>query len=205
MAGARPVGRREREGLLGGLEREAVAPGDDGARRGGGEPALERAACEPGGVLAAVGVVGRLRDGGEVALHGGARLEQVVYVGVVRIRLERGEHALRVPVRGVERDGLAQVVLGAGLLAVDLLLVGQEGDAVVEDLGGLRHEVEGPVGVGGDEGRGVLAEAVHPARDELGVVQRVDALAAHGLQDQAQAILLDGVERHVRLLARRLG
>ena len=86
--------------------------------------------------------------------------------------------------------------LGARLELLDAGLVLHEGDLVVEQLGGLRREVEGAVAVGADELRGVRAVRLGAQPDEVDVAHGVLALAAQRLQYEAQAVFLDGVEGH---------
>ena len=196
MADVAGVVRRDAEALLGNGERHAVLARYEGLRRERGEPAQIGTGAQVAGEFARIGVVGALDERGEVVEDLLAVVEQEAHVGVVARCLECGEHARRVPVLRVELDRLAQVALGEVLLAPHLLLVGEEGDAVVDDLGGAGGQMEGPVAVRMDEAGWVRLVGSHALLDERGVLEREDALAAHIFQNEAQAVLLYGVKRH---------
>ena len=132
----------------------------------------------------------------KVALHLGAVLDQVGDVLVVGRRAKGGEHALCVPVAGVELAGLLELVLGLHGYALGLRIVGNKGGTVVDGLRRRGNQMERAVAVVHDELRRVAMVGVHAALDNGLVFQRIDVPTAKRLEGEAQAIFLYGVERH---------
>ena len=132
----------------------------------------------------------------KVALHLGAVLDQVGDVLVVGRRAKGGEHALCVPVAGVELAGLLELVLGLHGYALGLRIVGNKGGTVVDGLRRCGDQMERAVAVVHDELRRVAMVRVHATLDNGLVFQRIDVLTAKRLEGEAQAIFLYGVERH---------
>lgn len=118
---------------------------------------------------------------------------QVLYVLLVGVGGEGGQHALGIPVGGVERGCLAKHVLGSGLFLLCLGIVRDKGNAVVDSLDHLGNEVPGAVAVVHDERRGVAGELFHQTLYG-GTVGERDIVAAQGLKNEAMAILLNGIE-----------
>ena len=125
-----------------------------------------------------------------------ATVDQVGDVGVVGGRGERDEHALGVPILGIEVACLFELVLGAVGEALGLCLVGHKRRAVIDGFARQRDQMERAVAVMHDELCGVLLIAVHARLDERRVFQGEDVLAPECLQGKAQAVFLYGVERH---------
>ena len=104
---------------------------------------------------------------------------QVLYVLLVGVGGEGGQHALGIPVGGVERGCLAKHVLGSGLFLLCLGIVRDKGNAVVDSLDHLGNEVPGAVAVVHDERRGVAGELFHQTLYG-GTVGERDIVAAQG-------------------------
>ena len=120
---------------------------------------------------------------------------QVLYVFLVGFCGEGRQHALGIPVCGVERGCLAEHVLGSCLFLLCLGIVRDKGNAVVDGFDHLGNEVPGAVAIVHDERRGVAGELLHQTLDG-GTVGERDIVAAQGLKNEAMAILLNGIECH---------
>lgn len=144
-----------------GFERHAIAAANEGARRKGGKPAQVGAAHKVACGLTLVGVLRRGDLERQVVLHLVALGHQTLYVFLVGFGGEGGQHALGIPVGGVERGCLAKHVLGSGLFLLCLGIVRDKGNAVVDSLDHLGNEVPGAVAVVHDERCGVAGELFH--------------------------------------------
>mgnify|MGYP006911851572 FL=1 len=127
MADAGGVVGRKVQAAIRGFERHAITAANEGARRKGGKPAQVGAAHKVASGLALVGVLRRGDLECQVVLDFIALGYQVLYVLLVGVGGEGGQHALGVPVGGVERGCLAKHVLGSGLFLLCLVVVRDKG------------------------------------------------------------------------------
>ena len=188
------VGRKVQAAICG-FERHAIAAANEGARCQGGKPAQVGAARKVACGLTLVGVLRRGDFERQVMLHLVALGHQILHVFLVGFGGEGGQHALSVPVGGVERGCLAEHVLGSCLFLLCLGIVRDKGNAVVDSLDHLGNEVPGAVAVVHDERCGVAGELFHQTLYGGSVGER-DIVAAQGLKNEAVAILLNGIECH---------
>ena len=178
-----------------GFERHAIAAANEGARRKGGKPAQVGAAGQVACGLTLVGVLRRGNLERQVVLDFIALGYQVLYVLLVGVGGEGGQHALSVPVGRIELGRLAKHVLGSGLFLFCLSIVRDKGNAVVDSFDHLGNEMPGAVAVVHDERRGVAGELFHQTLYG-GTIGERDIVAAQGLKNEAMAILLNGIECH---------
>ena len=98
---------RESEAVFGSIEREAVLPGHERACGDGGKPAHIGPLAKPVREFPRIDIAGGGDHLLEVRLYLSPVVDEVAHIGVVRFGFHRREHALGVPVTGVELACLA--------------------------------------------------------------------------------------------------
>ena len=149
----------------------------EGTGRKRGEPAKIGPLAQVLSEFLVIGVVHRFDEFLDIMLDGGAVVQKVGDVLVVRACADGREHATRVPVLRVEFHCFAQDGLGAVVLFIDLVFIGEKRYTVIGEFRRLCHQVEGTVSVGFDQRVRVPLILGHAALDSCGVIERIDMLA----------------------------